>query len=162
MRSKHIKNPKLKKTIEGLGIIIIGLIFLNLTFVLAAVFQGLLRFIFKLFVQFNEDSPYTVIPAIIRLLFLIFIFFISWLILQKSKLPDFWKATFFVVPLATTFVTIGIFFYQTPPLVYVISIISGLLIFYYLYKTKKSWLYYFSLFFICILMLLVQILKIEI
>ncbi|HOZ35592.1 MAG TPA: hypothetical protein PLK55_01240 [archaeon] len=162
MSSKLFKNPILEKIISGIGIIVIGYVLLILTFLLAAVFQGLLSRLFGLFIQFNEHSPYIIIPGIMRILFLIFIFLISWLILHKSKLPDFWKATFMVVPLATALVTIGIFFYQTPAIVYLLGLIFGIAIFYYLYKTKKSWLYYFSLFFISILMLLVQFLKIEI
>ncbi|MFA5745508.1 MAG: hypothetical protein WCX82_01570 [archaeon] len=162
MSSKLIKNPIIEKILSGIGIIVIGYVLLILTFLLAAVFQGLLSRLFGLFIQLNENSPYTIIPGIMRQLFLIFIFFISWLILHKSKLPDFWKATYLVVPLATIFVTIGIFFYQTPAIVYLLGLIFGVAVFYYLYKTKKSWLYYFSFFFICIVMLLVQFLKIEI
>jgi hypothetical protein len=162
MSSKLFKNPILKKIILGIGIIVIGYLLLILTFLLAAVFQGILRRLFGLFVQLNENSPYTIIPGIMRLLFLIFIFFISWLLLHKSELPDFWKATYLIVPLATAFVTIGIFFYQSPIMVYTLCIIFGTAVLYYLYKTKKPWLYYFSFFFISILMLLVQILKIEI
>jgi hypothetical protein len=152
---------RVKIVLEIVAVPIIGFILLNLAFLLDALFQGLINLIFGLFIDINPDMTLYWYPPTKHLLFLILIGLISYFVF-KSKLKDICKATYLFVPLAAVYVTIGIFLNNIQILVYILSTLFFLATLYYLYKKKLSWIYYYSLILISLLMLIVALTRVEI
>ncbi len=86
---------------------------------------------------------------------------LSWFIF-RSKLATLYKAIYTTVPVATVLAFIGIYFDRSPVLIYSLGALFSLGVLAYLFLTKKSWLYYFSVIFISIALLLVILLGVEI
>ncbi len=101
------------------------------------------------------------VPPLMHIMFLTIIGLISWLIFS-SKLSVLYKAIFMTVPLAVVFMTIGIFFYRWPLLVYSLRGLFGVGVFYHFYRTRQPWLYYYTLILIGLVMLAVGLFGIEI
>jgi hypothetical protein len=143
MKIAFFKKPIIKNILSIIVIPIFGFILLNITFLLNAVFQGILRRFLMIFINFDTEMNFRWLPGLMRILFVVFILIISFFVLRTKMKPIF-KAIFLFVPTATILVTIGIFFYQIPAISYVIGflLISGVI--YYFYKTKQPWLYYYS------------------
>ncbi len=154
MNKNSIFNDSLLKNIISIMTVpVLGFILLNIVFVINAVFQWILRRFLMIFIDFNPDMNLSWIPAMMRILFVVFILMISFFILRTKMKPIF-KATFLVVPAATVLVTMGIFFYQIPIISYIIGLIIVSGIIYYFYKTKQSWLYYYSVILISLVLAL--------
>jgi len=159
---KNIKKESIaKKILYALIIAIIGFILLNITFMADFLFQSIMKFFFSLVKKIDYNSEYYWYPPIMHFLFIIIIGIISWNIFHL-KIKDLYKAAFFTVPLATVYVTFGIFFYKFPVIVYSLAGLFFISIYYYLIKTKKSWLYYYTLILVSFAMLLVGLLGVEI
>ncbi len=123
-----------------LGIIIFGFILLNITFIMAFLFQTIFRGILDLFLEYND---YTWLPFITHGLFMVLIIYLSWLIF-KAKLSTYYKAIYMVVPTAVIFITVSILCYPIVWLGYLINSILGISVLIYFYKTKQPWLYYYA------------------
>lgn len=101
-------------------------------------------------------------PIIGRLLYLFLIFLISWFVL-RSRLSNLIKAIFLTMPLMIIFVMLGITLYQQSK--WMITGIGAVVIcgvFTYLYSKKLSWLYYFSTFYVVVLVLYIMIFNVQI
>lgn len=157
---KLLKNKVVKSILSALAVAISGFILLNLTFLFDFLFQSVVRGLLSLItpVDLNMANWF---PPLMHLMFLVIIGIISWFIF-RSKLGLLYKATYMTVPLAVVFATLGIFFYQWPPVVYALSTLFFICILYYLYKTKQPWLYYYTLILVGLVMLLVGIFAVEI
>jgi hypothetical protein len=153
---KNIKNILL-----ALAIVIFSYVSLILAFILDAVYQSVIRGIAEFFIPFTLDSKLYWFPVFMHLSFVLIIGIISWFIF-KSKLKSIYKAIFMPVPMAVVYATIGMFFNRLPIVVYLLGALFGFSVLCYIYKKKQSWMYYFSLFYITLLMLLVVLLGIEI
>lgn len=151
----------LKNILSIFAVPIFGFILLNLTFILDAVFQGLIELFVRIFVEFDENTSWYWFPPLRHGLFIVLIALISWVIF-KSKLKTIYKAIYLPVPAAVIFVTIGMFLYQWPVITYSLSSLFGIGVLFYLYRTKKPWLYYYAFSLIGITMLMVGILGVEI
>jgi hypothetical protein len=156
-----IKNRIIKNIFSAVAVAIFGFILLNLAFLFDALFQGLIDGIIKIFTPVDINMAWHWFPPIKHLLFVVLIGIIS-LLIFKSKLRIFFKATYMIVPLAVVFVTIGMFLYRWPIAVYSLSILFTLSILYYFYCTKKPWLYYYALILIAFVLLIVSLLGVEI
>lgn len=151
------KSMNIKKVLPIVIIPAAGFILLNLTFMLAFLFHS----IFTTMFSFDMNTTYRWIPSFRHFLFLLFILFISWLIL-RSKLNELIKAIFSTVPTAVVLVTAGIFLYQWPAIVYGLgTIIYGCIVF-FLYKTKKPWTFYYAVTLVALALLTMGILGIDI
>ena len=81
---------------------------------------------------------------------------ISWFVF-RSKMAVLFKASFTNVPMAAILAVIGIGFDSQPALIYSLGALFALGVLAYLFITKKSWLYYFSVISISIVMLVVSL-----
>lgn len=146
MKIKALENPLVVKILSAIAIVIVGFILLNLTFLAAFLFNNLLDVVVGLFglsrETLNRDMNWY--PSLRHLLFTLSVIGLSFLV-YKSKLKDLLKAIYTPVPVATIMVTFGIFFYTVPAVVYVLSGIFFLGSLYYIYVTKRPWVYYYAL-----------------
>lgn len=131
--SKLIKN-----ILQALAIAAISFVLLNLTFLFYAFLGSLSQEIFGYDINFEPKLPW--VPP---LLFSVSIGLISWFVF-RSKLAAFWKAAYMSVPLAVTLVFIGIRWYLWPVITYSLGGLVSLGLLYYLWRTKKSWLYFYT------------------
>lgn len=154
-----LKNPWVKNILSAVAVVIGGMILLNLTFMFDFGFQSLLKFIFYR----NTDLMMTVawLPGFQHGLFVVLIGFISWLIF-RTKWPTLIKAIYLPVPTAVVLVTVGILTYQWSIASYGISTILVLGTLYWFYRTKQPWLYYFSVIWVAIALLIMGITGVEI
>jgi hypothetical protein len=139
-----LKNSIIKNILSAVAVAVFGFILLNLTFLLDFIFQRLIDAVIRPFTQININMDWQWFPPVKHFLFVIVIGIISWFVF-KSKLKTLLKAIYMTVPLAVMFVSLGIFFYQTPLVAYLLGALITLGLLYYFYRTKKPWLYYYSL-----------------
>jgi len=161
MTQNFLKNPKVQIALQIIALPVIGFILLNLAFILDYLFQTLIDFIVGFFVSVDLNVAFGSYFVIKQVLFLLFIFLISYFIF-KSHLPTIAKAIYSVVPLAATFLTIGILSYPFMVISYVASAFVFVSLVYYLYTTKQPWQYYYAVLFIGVLMLMIAIFSIDI
>lgn len=137
-----IKNPIVKNILSAVTIIFFGFVLLNLTFLLDFLFQSIIDSLISFFTK-ADFMAWPWLPLVKHSLFAVVIGLISWLVF-RSKIRDFYKATFLTVPTAVVLVTIGILLFHWPIAVYSISglLVAGALC--YLYRTKKPWLYWYA------------------
>ncbi len=155
------KNPVVSNILQAVTITVVGFLLLDLTFILTAVYQGLLRLLFSLFVPVETLMSGFWYPLLARLSFLVVIGLVSWWIL-RSKAAAVYKATFSLVPIATVYVTIGMFLSRWPVAVYTLGAAFGVGVGYYLYRTKQKWQYYYALALISAVLLYMMISGIDI
>ena len=155
------KNPAIKNILLALAVAFFGFILLNVAFLFDALFQSLIDGIVKLFTSVNANMDLYWYPPLKHFLFVIIISIISWFVF-RSKLKVIYKATFMTVPLAVVYATIAILFYPLQIISYLLGSIFGLLVLFYLYRTKQPWLYYYTLILVSLAMLMVGLLGVEI
>lgn len=151
------KNITLRNALSVLAILASIPILLTLLFL----FYALIFNFYDIIMPRNPDmgpNPYFVLRPITLFVILAVLF---WLIF-RSKLATLYKAIYLSVPVATVLAFIGIYFYGSPVLIYLLCALFVLGILAYIFFTKKSWLYYFSVIPVSIILLLVQILGVEI
>lgn len=139
-----LKNPLAKNILSTLAITVFGFILLNITFLFDVVYQGILRLIIGRFILLNPELNLRWLPPLMHGSFVIVILVISWFIL-RSKLKRLFKAIYLTVPTATVLVTLGMFLYHWPLISYVLNGLLCLCALYYLYRAKQSWLYYYAI-----------------
>ncbi len=94
-----------------------------------------------------EQSPW--FGPLIHFSYLAIIGTASWLVF-KSKLMTLYKAIYLPVPVTAVSITIGMFFYAWPIVVYALNAFFYAGIFYYFNRTKVSWLYYYAVILVCL------------
>jgi hypothetical protein len=151
----------LKNVLNALLVAVLGFLMLNLTFIVYAGAYNLTSRLIRLTsgegAGFAEATP----PQILRIALALLIILLSWLVL-RSKLNVILKAAFLMVPVATALVTIGIYFYETPIIVYSLGglICAGLL--FWLMRKKWHWLHMYSVLLVAGALTLMGILGIDI
>jgi len=151
------KNGILKKLLAAVAIVLGGFFLFNVVFLIfAGVINGVLFFLPD---DFMATNPWYMPVAMttIGVAFLVGFFF-----LFKSKLFPLLKAIFMTVPAAIVFVGIGIALYRWPFAVYTVSTLVGLITFYGFYRTKAPWLYYFSVLYVTIALVIMTLTGAEI
>ena len=158
-----IKKSNQKKILSALFISVFGFILLNLAFLFVAGFVNGSLALYKLItskqLEINNNIFFGHVFLIISILIILII---SLFILKSKKIKTLYKATYFMVPLAVVYVIFGMFLSNFTVLLYIISALIFFSVLYYLHRNKQSWLYYYSLIFISIIMLIMNILKIDI
>ena len=137
---------------------IAGLVLLNLAFALTACIR------YALFLLYNPttgDEPFFM-PRFFHVITPLIFMGISYLVLRNKRLKDIYKATFSVVPTAVLLVYTGIYHYNWPLAVYIVSGLILAAIFFYLYRTKRHWMYYYAVSLISLALLYMQIRGIDI
>jgi hypothetical protein len=156
-----LKNLFIKNILAAIAVAGFGFILLNLAFLFDFLFQSLVDKIVRLFTSVDFNMAWHWFPPLKHLMFVVIIFLISWLVF-RSKLGVLYKAIFMTVPLAVIYVTIGMFFYQWPIIVYSLGGIFSIGVLYYFYRTKKPWLYYYTLVLVGLVILIASLLGVEI
>lgn len=141
--NKFLKKPLVKIVLSALAVAFFGFILLNLTFMFDALYQGVIRRIVRLFIPLGSDMSLYWFPPVMHGSFVVIIGLISWFVF-RTKLRVLYKATYMTVPVATVLVTVGIFFYRWPVLPFLIGGLLCIGTLYYFYRTKQSWLYYYT------------------
>lgn len=155
------KNSIAKNILSAAAVTIFGFILLNITFVVDFLFQSLIDKIINLFTSTDINMAWRWFPPTKHAMFMVVIGLISWLIF-RSKLGVLYKAIYMTVPLAVIFATIGMFLGKWPMIAYPLGGLFSLGVLYYFYRTKRSWLYYYTVILISLVMLLVSLLGVEI
>jgi hypothetical protein len=137
------KNPIVKNILSALAVAGFSFIMLNFTFLFDFLFQSLADGIIKLFTTADINMTWHWFPPAKHAVFVVIIGLISWLIF-RSKLRALYKAIYMTVPLSVVFVTLGMFLYRWPVVVYSIGSLFGVSVLYYFYRTKRPWLYYYT------------------
>lgn len=151
------KNPYIRNTLSALAVAIFGFILLNLTFLFDFLIQSLIKQLFRVKSNIIGQG----FPLINHIIFVVIIVLISWFVF-KSKLGEIYKVIYSTVPLAVVFVTTGIFLYRWPILLYSVSTLIFGAIMFYLYRTKKTWLYYYTVILVASVLLIMGLLGIDI
>ena len=134
-----------------LAVAVFGFILLNLAFLFDALYQGIVRGIVGFFISLGPESRLYWFPPLMHLSFLVLIGIISWIVL-RSRLWTLLKAIYLCVPVVAVLVTLGMFLYGLPFVLYPLGALFCFGILYYLYRTKKPWIYYFTVIFLSIVM----------
>lgn len=120
MKIPKLKNRVVKNILFALAVAIFGFILLNITFILDFLYQSLVDWVVKLFTPIDINMVWHWYAPLKHIVFVIIIGLISWYIF-RSKLGMLYKAIFMTVPLAVVFVTIGMFLYPWPWVVYLVG-----------------------------------------
>lgn len=146
-------------TIVALIVIpLVGYVLLLIAFLLTAVIRmGLARLFFM-----GDSEPASWMPRFFHIGTALLFLLLSFLVLRKKNLKPLYKATFSVVPTAVLLVYTGMFLYNWPTVVYMISGLIVASILFYLYKTKSSWMFYYAVGLVSATLLYMQINGIDI
>ena len=156
-----LRNQAVKNILSVLAVPVFGMILLNLTFMLDYLFQSVIDFGIRLFTRVDVNMAWGWFPPVKHALFVILICLISWRVF-RSKLGVLLKAIYMTVPLAVVFVTIGMCLYRWPVIVYLVGGLFGIGILYYFYRSKKHWLYYYTLILVALTLMIISLLGGEI
>ena len=147
------KNHYVKNILSALSVAFFSFVLLNLTFMFDFFIHSLIGLFFP--------ATNRWFPQMKNIIFIITIILIS-LLVFKSKLREFFKVIYLTVTLTVILITIGIFLYRWPILTYSVSgLILGSIVF-YLYRNKKSWLYYYSVILVASVLLIMNLFRIDI
>lgn len=144
-----------KNILSVIAIVVGGFILFNFAFLLAV-------FVITATMSFGGMAQNEAPPIVGRILYLLIIFLISWFVF-RSRLNQIIKATFLTMPLMVLLVIVGISLYQQSKwLVAGIGTVIIGVVLSYLYKKKLSWLYYFSTFYVVVLVLYIMLFNVQI
>lgn len=137
---------------------LVGFVLLNVAFLLTAVIRmGLARLFFV-----GDSEPSAWMPPLFHISTALLFLLLSFLVFRMKSLKPLFKATFAVVPTAVLLVYTGMFLYNWPIAVYMLSILIVAAIIFYLYKTKRSWMFYYAVGLVSATLLYMQIKGIDI
>lgn len=155
-----LEKPLAKNILFALAIAVFGFLLWNLAFLLFALFQRFIDIIASFFISSEMAVPnwYFILR---HLLFVALILLITWVVF-RTKLQPIYKAIFMTVPLAVVYLTIGIFFYQWPLIIYATCGLLTLGLLYYFISRKKPWLYSYTVILVVVTLLIVMLTGVEI
>ncbi len=151
-----LKNPHVKNVLSALVVAIFGFILLNLTFLLDFFFQNLVDRFIKFFIPHNLNMSNSWFPLMKHAMFVVIIGLISWYIF-RSKLGLLYKAIYMTVPVVVVLATFGIFLYHWPLIAISVGSLLTVGTLYYFHRTKQSWLYYFSVIIVPLVLLIMTL-----
>jgi hypothetical protein len=158
---RHKSSTLLTSILQAIGVALIGFILLNLTFLLDFVFQSIADWIMRLFTSADTNMMWGWFPPVKHALFVILICTLSWFVL-RSRLGEFYKATYMTVPIAVVLATIGILLHRNPLLALLTGVIFCIGVLFYLYRNKRHWLYTYALILVSLAMLLMMLFGVDI
>jgi hypothetical protein len=134
-----MKKTWVKTVLSVLVIAIGGFILFNIGFL----FNYAVSLGYDWFLNVLKTNKGEWVPAVGHLVFLLILLGISVPILL-SPLPTLAKATYLTLPVAYLLLSVGIFLYTWPILVYIVGGLLITIILFYLWLKKKSWLYFYA------------------
>lgn len=138
-----LKNPLIKNVLSSLAIAGFGFLLLNVAFIFDWLLQSLIIRLIRYFTPVDFQANFQWFPPVMQGVFVIVIGIISWFVF-KSKFGTLYKAIYMTVPLAVVLVISGILLYRWPIAVYSFGTLFTFGLLYYFYRTKKPWLYYYT------------------
>jgi hypothetical protein len=156
-----IKKTIVKNILSVLAVPAIGFLLLNIAFILDFLFQSAVIWIIRLFTSDNPSMDWGWFPPMMHILFVGIIGLISWIVF-RSKIGALFKAIYLTVPLAVIFVTFGMFFYRWPAVPFSLGSLFIIGVLHYLHRTKQSWIYYYTLILMGLVMAITGLLGVEI
>ena len=147
-------SPAVKNILYALAIMVGSVVLLNLTFVV----YWLIHLFYNLF---SPAVPGESLFALRPITLVVILIILTWLVF-RSKIATLFKAIYATVPVAVVLVFIGIGFSEQLSLVYILSTLFSLSVLLYLIATKKSWLYFFSVIFVSLALLIMSLTGVEI
>ena len=150
-----------KNVLSAVAVAGFGFVLLNLTFMFDWLFQSAVTWLVRLFISINPQMTYGWYPPMMHGLFVVVIGLISWWVF-KSKLGVLYKAIYMTVPLAVVLVSIGIFLYRWPVVPYLVGGLFSLGVLYYFYRTRQSWLYYYTVILVSLILGIAGLLGVQI
>jgi len=151
------KNAYVNNVLTALAVALLSFALLNVTFMFNWLVFSLINLIYP--VGFTDAAMW--FASFRHIIFLFLIALISWFVF-KSGLKEFYKVVFLAVPTAVGFVTLGMFLYQWPALIYTSGALALGGIVCCFYRSKKSWLYYYSVFLVAGTLLIMGLAGIDI
>ncbi len=148
-----------KNILSALVIMVGGFILFNVAFMLAFLVNTAYGFAIRSFVDGTENANF--VHSLWHYIFIIIVLVISWFVL-RSKLNDLAKATYLTMPVAVVLTEVGLQLFEMQALVWVVGAAIVLAVLFYLYKTKRSWMYYFATLYAAAVMAIVVLAGIEI
>lgn len=155
------KNQVVKNVLFALAVAVFGFVLLDLAFILDFLFQSVVIWFVKLFTADNPPMDWPWFAPVMHALFMVLIGFLSWFVF-RLKLGVFYKAIYLTVPLAVVFATIGIALYRWPLLSYSLGGLVSIGILYCFYRTKQSWIYYYVVILVSLILAIFSLLGGEI
>jgi hypothetical protein len=152
------RNPAVRNVLTAIAATAAGFVLLNLAFMADALFQHVMDETVRIAAP---ALRWNWLPAAKHGMFAVLILLVSLLVL-RSKLNVFIKATFMILPLATVYVTIGMLLSSRPIIAWLLGALTGVGVLICLCRTKKPWLYFYTLILISVAMLLVSIFDVQI
>jgi hypothetical protein len=149
--------PWVKNVLYGLAIIAGGFVLFNVAFMLASLVMLAYNAVARLIFGDLNTAPQELRFSWIYV-YLVLVLVLSWFFLRWKRPNDLLKAIYLTMPLMVLLMTIGIALYTIPQWVMAIIgclILGGVML--YLYKTKRSWVYYFSSIYVGVLALYVML-----
>ena len=152
-----IKKLYLKKVLPALAILVSIPILLTLIFL----FYALIFYFYDKVIPWSQNAgpnPYFILRPVTLFVILAVV---SWFIF-RAKIAMLYKAIFTIVPVGTVLAFIAIYFNSRPVLIYLFGALFPLGVLAYLFITKKSWFFYFSVISVSIALLMVKVLGVEV
>ncbi len=144
-------NNLAKNIFLALAVAFFVFLLLNITFIFYAAFQGVIIWIFSLFILTEPEMEYYWFPALMHGLFVVVIGLLSYVVF-KSRIRVIYKAIYLTVPVAVVLASIGMFLSRWLVIVYSFGSLFCLCTLYYLYRKKLSWLYYYTVILVAIVL----------
>ncbi|MFH1134387.1 MAG: hypothetical protein V1735_07930 [Nanoarchaeota archaeon] len=140
---KSLKKPLVKNILSALAVAVFGFILLNITFLFDFLFQSAIRGVIMFFIPLGPETESRGLSMLFHASFAVFICLISWFVL-RTKMRTLFKAIFMTVPVATVLVTMGMFLYPWPFVLFPAGGLLCLATLYIFYRTRQPWLYSFA------------------
>jgi hypothetical protein len=151
-------NKKVRNVLTVLAIPVLSYLLLSLTFLVDALFQNLINLLIPHSITIDANW----IPPIKHTLFLVLILLISFFILRAKKIKDFYKAVYLSVPTGFLLATAGLSLYRWPVVQYSVCALLYAAVILYLIKTKRSWMYFYSVSAVALSLLMMTVFGVEI
>lgn len=151
-------NKNVKTALTVVAIPVLSYLLLVLTFIVDAAFQHLIDRFFP--PTYNMESNW--LPPSKHIMFLVLVLIISFFILRAKKLKDFYKAVYSSVPTGVLLATAGLSLYSWPAVQYSVCVLIYAVIIFYLFKTKRSWMYFYAVSAVALSLLLMTVFGVEI
>jgi hypothetical protein len=152
-----IQNTKLKKVLSALLILVSIPVLLTLLFLLYALISSL----YDILIPLNQDVGPNTYFILRPITLFVVLAVLSWVIF-RSKIATLYKTMYTTVPVGTVLAFIAIIFDSQPVLIYSLGVLFAFGVLAYLFFTKNSWLYYFSVISVSLTLLMVQLLGVEV
>jgi hypothetical protein len=147
--------PWQKNLASGLVILAGGFVLFNVAFMLAAAVRTVFMMLLGTFGALPKGPEDFFAAVSWHYVYILVVLLLAWLVF-RTRWNDLVKATFLTMPLMVVIVEIGIQFYERPSWIFPVGAAVILFVLLWLYKTKRSWQYYFATFYVAAIGIFIQ------